>query len=647
MPPLGSAQVLWLAAGCTMLHALWVGGLIGLFARTGRRLLRPAALRIQYSFTLVCLLVLLAAPATLFVRVIHRMQAPAATVPAEVDADGTEADPALLEGEVWTTGGGQEALSTAGSPASQPGWMDAVALLVTPWSAVLPWVWGGGTAVALALLASGLGRARRLRREARLLHDEPAAVHCDRLVRRLGVRKVQVAVSDQLASPLLIGIRHPVILLPAEVAETWRSDQLEMVLLHELWHVRRRDNLVNLLQCVVESVMFFHPAVWRISHWLRIDRENCCDSAVLRETREPLAYAELLAALAVGQNGRGRLALPMGEHNLVERIRHVLGREPRSGHRLGTAVAGVVLAVTACSASAVLCLRSEWLVVPVLTNSAETAPAVRDAAVGGGWRDPLRVASAATRSPQSTVPAIADGITLQVVDGAGNPVAGARAGIRVKWSDEDSDWPNHSAPFAADGEGVIRITMKKLVEPVGPGGCDPLAPCYVYDEGRGLAGVVNLSLEDWGRTRQVVLQPAARLQFALAGPDPPDGGEPVAWTKGFVRLPGNRLSYLLRKTQPELSTFEYLLPPGSYELVAMAGTGPTRASVIHVHCFAVPAGSGTVDLGAIKLEPAPQRDHPDGAATQNAAPVAGVGGAAGFGATMPPASESKGPWWEN
>ena len=53
--------------------------------------------------------------------------------------------------------------------------------------------------------------------------------------------------------------------------------QVEAILAHELAHIRRHDYVVNLLQTVVETLLFYHPAVWWLSHRIRVERENCCD----------------------------------------------------------------------------------------------------------------------------------------------------------------------------------------------------------------------------------------------------------------------------------------------------------------------------------------------------------------------------------
>src|SRR4029078_1967049 len=107
-----------------------------------------------------------------------------------------------------------------------------------------------------------------------------------------------MAVCDRIAAPVLIGVLRPLILLPPAALTCYSADEIEMVLLHELAHVRRWDNLVNLIQRLIESLLFFHPAVWLISSWVRREREACCDSLVVARTDHPHAYAELLVALA-------------------------------------------------------------------------------------------------------------------------------------------------------------------------------------------------------------------------------------------------------------------------------------------------------------------------------------------------------------
>ena len=117
------------------------------------------------------------------------------------------------------------------------------------------------------------------------------------------------------------------ILLPPPPLTGWSPEQLEMALLHELAHVRRLDNLVNLVQRVIESVLFFHPAVWWVSGWVRLEREHCCDRLVVARTGRARPYAELLAELALHRGRPGRAAVAMAESPIVARIRCILNPE--------------------------------------------------------------------------------------------------------------------------------------------------------------------------------------------------------------------------------------------------------------------------------------------------------------------------------
>ena len=167
------------------------------------------------------------------------------------------------------------------------------------WRRGCPWLWLVGSPITFAWLALGLAGAERLRRHGAAVSDGDLPRLCRRLAGELGIaRDVAVAVCERLAAPVLVGVVRPLILLPAAALGGWGPDQLEMVLLHELAHVRRWDNLVNLLQRLVESALFFHPAVWIVSGWVRREREHCCDAVVVARTGRARAYAETLLALA-------------------------------------------------------------------------------------------------------------------------------------------------------------------------------------------------------------------------------------------------------------------------------------------------------------------------------------------------------------
>ena len=113
----------------------------------------------------------------------------------------------------------------------------------------------------------------------------------------IGIRTL-LLVSDRTDTPLLAGIVKPVIIVPAGMLTQLPFTQVEAILMHELFHLKRFDHLVNLFQRIVEMLFFFNPAVWSLSRIIRSERENCCDDLVLRECSRPLDYARALYQLA-------------------------------------------------------------------------------------------------------------------------------------------------------------------------------------------------------------------------------------------------------------------------------------------------------------------------------------------------------------
>jgi beta-lactamase regulating signal transducer with metallopeptidase domain len=92
--------------------------------------------------------------------------------------------------------------------------------------------------------------------------------------------------------PGIFGILRPVLLLPQGIAEHFTPAQFDAILVHELCHVRRRDNLAAAVHMVVEALFWFHPLVWWIEDRMVEERERACDEEVLRQSGDPEAYAE-------------------------------------------------------------------------------------------------------------------------------------------------------------------------------------------------------------------------------------------------------------------------------------------------------------------------------------------------------------------
>ena len=218
----------------------------------------------------------------------------------------------------------------------RPGRMP-VALALDPWSAIRPLApgsvlaWLAGAVLLFLWRLGGWLYLRRLcRRES---HPAPAEVQAllKRLLDRLKIRQgVGLLESAWVEVPAVVGWLAPVILLPAGLAAGIAPEQLEMLLIHELAHVRRHDFLANLVQTAIETLLFYHPAVWWVSRTIRSEREACCDDVVVTATGDRLLYARALALIeqlrAESPATRfARLPVAADGGNLLPRIRRILG----------------------------------------------------------------------------------------------------------------------------------------------------------------------------------------------------------------------------------------------------------------------------------------------------------------------------------
>ena len=140
---------------------------------------------------------------------------------------------------------------------------------------------------------------QRLRRGAVAVSKPELLTSISSAANKLELHKVpMVAFVRRVSSPVVIGFIRPMILLPVNVTTGLSLDQFTAVLSHELAHIRRHDHIVLIFQRVVEALLFFHPAVWLISRWIRIERESCCDEAVLAAGTRRNTYVESLLRVA-------------------------------------------------------------------------------------------------------------------------------------------------------------------------------------------------------------------------------------------------------------------------------------------------------------------------------------------------------------
>ncbi len=135
---------------------------------------------------------------------------------------------------------------------------------------------------------------------------------------------------------MAIGWLRPVILVPVSALAGLTPEQMEAILAHELAHIRRHDYLINLLQTVIETLLFYHPAVWWVSRQIRNERENCCDDMAVAACGDALVYARALTKVERLRKARLELAVTANGGLLMNRISRLVGAEsPRPYHSAG------------------------------------------------------------------------------------------------------------------------------------------------------------------------------------------------------------------------------------------------------------------------------------------------------------------------
>jgi TonB family protein len=195
----------------------------------------------------------------------------------------------------------------------------------TVWQSWAVPVWSLGVLLFSVRLVWGCREVSMMRRR-----GTPAQVsivaNVQALAARLGItRPISVLMTSAEDGPSVVGWIRPVVLLPAATLIGLTTAQLEAVLAHEVAHIRRHDYLVNLGQILLETVLFYHPAVWWISARIRRERELCCDDLAVQACGDAVCYARALTKLERLRLSAPSLAMGSTDGPLMYRIQRLLG----------------------------------------------------------------------------------------------------------------------------------------------------------------------------------------------------------------------------------------------------------------------------------------------------------------------------------
>jgi len=307
--------------GWTLIHSVWEGGAIAVALALAFALTRRSPASLRYALGMIGLTLMIAVP------IATAMRTSTAPVKETITPDATETpQPAIslrsnaspssrpsvppFAGKVISTAHNQ----AASLPAS----------LLDKLEPSLPWLvtaWLIGLVLLSTRMIYGVAQTRRIVRDANGSSKELRELVA-RLADRLGIRRhIRIFEGAHVSVPMVIGWIRPAIIAPASLVTGLAPWQVEMLLAHELAHIRRYDFLANMLQTVLETLLFFHPAAWWLSERIREERENCCDdiavaicggdrkgyTATLLALEESRGRRQVFAAAADGNSDRGTL----------------------------------------------------------------------------------------------------------------------------------------------------------------------------------------------------------------------------------------------------------------------------------------------------------------------------------------------------
>ncbi|MCC5865412.1 MAG: TonB family protein [Wenzhouxiangella sp.] len=473
--------------GLTLLHFVWQGLAIGLLYALALLIWQPSRSESRYNLAVATLVALAAMPVLTLTFLI-------------------------------ATSGGQTSDQLAATA-------DAAAALMVQTSELsahpsLGWVvsaWLIGVCILALRLGLGWHYLHRLRRSANPLPAAGLLPQLELLRQRFGIdRHILLAISERVQSPVVIGWLKPLILLPPAMINRVPLEQIEMILAHELAHIRRHDHLVNLFQTVVETLLFYHPVVAWISRRIRVERENACDDLAVAMTDNRLGYVEMLASLEHFRQPGKVLALGLGDGQILTRIRRLV-EQTRPDRQRGLSLPLLAL-ISALGAGTTIHLMSEREV-----DSAKVAVTEAPMPVA----DPTSASAALPMAPAPDPlswdfpdPGPAPSSTAELEAPASRPVPAQMTETTLPAQQPVPETAPAAPPAANPAPASSTETMPQPVEPVPterPAIDAPaLAMPFPADQGLALA-----ALPEPPRSRQ----PSARPGADTADPLPISGGE--------------------------------------------------------------------------------------------------------------------------
>ncbi len=418
-----SAEMIQLL-GSALVHFIWQGAALAVFLLITVALTRNP--RIRYTLGVLTLVLMALCPLATYVffqRAPVAVSTPAATLESPTIA------PAISNMTV--------ALNTAAPVTS----FDLLTCLV--------WIWSAGVCLFGVRAFGGWVMLHKLRQTAQEAISPAFVDRCRRLQQRIGVTAlVRYAYSEMVEAPAVLGWFRPVVLIPLSAMSGLSLEQLEAIIAHELAHVRRYDALVNLFQIAIETILFYHPAVWWVNRVIRDERENCCDDIAVSVCGSPTEYARALATMS---SARPSWVVAANGGALKARVGRLLGMQKMTQGMPRAGLAALALLCASCIVVAAGVFKQEPPPPPPIAPTPPVAPA----AIAPG-----------APAPRPAVPALPAGLPkIQPIEEAA-PLADIAPLAQEPPAAPEAKVPEHSGSSYIDslqGAGLTNLTVDDLI----------------------------------------------------------------------------------------------------------------------------------------------------------------------------------------
>jgi beta-lactamase regulating signal transducer with metallopeptidase domain len=326
------------ALGWSLVHFVWQGALLWLAVLVARRITSEYNPRLRYGIGLAALILCVALPIATFAH----YQASSKNSRIDTSINGYELDEnGLIK---------RPAVPTVST-------LQRWAIAVEPVSAYIVGAWLIGMLGFVAAQVAGVVCIERAAASGREVESSMSRAWSKLAERVTRGRRVRFTATSRLATLCTVGWIKPTIFVPASILTQLPAHQLEALIVHELAHIKRYDYLVNFLQVLIENVFFFHPCVWAISRYVRLDREDCCDDLAVSYLKDAKHYVTSLVQLDQIRCD-SNLVLAASGGDLLSRVRRIASRRAVTlgvGGRLaasGSVLCSCLLAVLCGSAFA-------------------------------------------------------------------------------------------------------------------------------------------------------------------------------------------------------------------------------------------------------------------------------------------------------